>query len=74
MKKLVDYKDCTIQAYVYPIEDSGRWGFITSIIRHEKDTKFSSSAPSNTYETEEEAIKHAINYGRQMIDGQAREG
>lgn len=69
MKEL-SYKGYVIEAYPEYSVESNRWS--TSVVIYEcqggriSDRQF--VAP-NTFQTEEEAMEHCFNFGKQIIDG-----
>lgn len=69
----VPYKGYIIEANPHQLADSGRWTLNITIERHEGNqvVERSFSAAANLFDTEEEAVQHGIDFGRQIIDGQA---
>jgi hypothetical protein len=65
------YEGYVIEATPHQLADDGRWTLNFNIERHEDDhTKVRPFSASNTFETRAEALRHCLNFGRQIIDGQ----
>jgi hypothetical protein len=67
------YKGFEINAVPYQLADTGHWTvhiFIWKHRGHESTEREFSAA--NTFENKEDAIKHCLNFGKQIIDGQAK--
>ena len=68
----VQYKGYVITPIPDQLAESGRWTVKVSIARHSSSgVSQRPYSAANTYPTEEEAIKHSLNFGRQIIDGKA---
>jgi len=60
-----------IDASPHQLADNGRWTTDVTIERHDGASVTTCQfSASRTFETKEEAIRHCINFGRQIIDGQ----
>jgi len=68
----IPYKGYLIHPTPLQVTTSGEWTIELCILKHRDDSvmerKFSAA---NTFKTEEEAIQHCINFGRQIIDGES---
>lgn len=71
--KSIEYKGYEIRAVPYQLSDSGEWTIDIVIARdtgHEiKHRKFGAG---NRYKTEDEAIQHCFDFGKQIIDGKVK--
>jgi hypothetical protein len=70
MKEL-SYKDRIIEARPEKLIENGRWTTNIVIYTHQggsvEDKLY---VAANTFQTEEEAIEHCFNFGKQIIDGE----
>ena len=67
----IEYKGFKLQAKPEYENFSRRWQIRVLISRNTGFTATAKSfSASNTYATEQEAMQHSINYGKQIIDGQ----
>jgi len=66
------YKDYIIRPAPLQLADSGEWNMELYIVKDNgneiRERKFSAG---NTFKTRDEAIRHCINFGKQIIDGQS---
>lgn len=66
----IPYKGYLIKPAPLQLRDSGEWTMELVISKHRGNSvaerKYSAG---NTFKTEEEAIQHCINFGKQIIDG-----
>ena len=66
------YKGYLIHPTPHQLRDSGEWTMELCISKHTGDAvtekKFYAG---NKFKTEEKAIQHCINFGRQIIDGES---
>ncbi len=66
------YKGFEIAATPYQQAENGHWTIHINIWKHRghssSEKEFSAA---NTFEDKEDAIKHCLNFGIQIIDGQA---
>jgi len=71
MDKAAGYEGYVIQASPYQLAEGGRWSTHLEISRVDGDllTTMPYSA-GNTHDSEEDAIKHSLNFGRKIIDGE----
>ena len=74
MSKIVKYKTdtktYTITSCPLLLTDTGRWTLNISISwTHDGSVTTRPFSAENTYQTEEEADIHSINYGQRIIDG-----
>lgn len=70
--KEFQYKGYIVKAKPYQLAESGQWTVNVIIGKHHGGSY--SEKPyyaKNAYPTEEGAIKHPLNFGRQIIDGEA---
>lgn len=66
----VPYKGYLIKPVSLQIRDSGRWSMEVYILKHRGDSVAQRQfAASDTFVTEEDAIQHCVNFGKQVIDG-----
>ncbi len=69
---MVHYKAFEIHAAPYQLADSGEWQVNLHIFRHrESESKSRNFSAGNSYKTLEEAVKHSVQLGKQIIDGQS---
>ena len=69
----VQYRDYVIEANPHELHDDGRWSMDIVLERHDgSGIEVRPYTGANTFATKEEAIRHCINFGRQIIDGQIR--
>jgi hypothetical protein len=67
----VQYKGHVIQARPFQLADSGRWSLDITIERDTGDEVIVRPfSASNEFENRDEAVRHCINFGRQIIDGE----
>ncbi len=66
----IPYKGYLIRPTPLQLRDSGEWTIELYISKHRDNSitqgKYSAG---NTFKTEEEAMQHCINFGKQIIDG-----
>ena len=68
----VEYKGYIINATLYKLAEDKGWSINIHIERHTGSGMTGRSfSAANTFPTEKEAIQHCINFGMQIIDGQA---
>jgi hypothetical protein len=67
----MNYKGHVIRPAPLQLADSGEWS-LELYIGKDKDNEYVERKfyTSNTFRTEEEAINHCINFGKQIIDGE----
>lgn len=66
------YKGCFIHPAPQQLADKGRWSLNLTIGKDNGNEYVQRQfSGSNTFETEEEAIRHCVNFGQQIIDGEA---
>ena len=71
-KREFQYKGYVITAIPDQLAESGRWTVKVSIEKHSPSGVMQRPySAANTFPTEEEAIKHSLNLGKQIIDGEA---
>ncbi len=70
--KGIPYKGYLIRPATLQLAASGEWT-LELYIAKDKDSEFVERkfSAGNTFKTEEEAIKHCINFGKQIIDGKS---
>ena len=67
----VTYKGYVIEAHPHQLADDSRWTLNVTLSRHDGEQLIEQSfSAANLFDTEEEAMQHCINFGRQIIDGQ----
>ena len=68
----IPYKGYLIRPTSVQLVDTGRWNIEIYISKDRgseiTERKFSAS---NTFNTQEEAIQHCVNFGKQIIDGKS---
>jgi hypothetical protein len=66
-----DYKGYIIEARPQQLVDDGRWTMDVNIERHDGErVNLRGYSADNSFETRDDAIRHCINFGRQIIDGE----
>ena len=67
------YKGFEIAATPYQLKENWHWTIHINIWKHSgyKSIEREFSA-ANTFEKKEDAIKHCLNFGKQIIDGQLK--
>jgi hypothetical protein len=63
----VSYNGFDLYPRSFHTRDTGKWTIEVQIMRRNAVKPFSAS---NTFGTREEALQHAIRFGRQIIDGE----
>ncbi len=69
MKKSIDYRGYTVMARPIPLE-SGEWNTAVQLKRADIVKPFYAS---DTWKSEEEAVRHCLWFGMRIIDGEIRE-
>ena len=65
------YKGYVIHATPKQLRDSGKWNMDLTITKHHGNHVAEKKLfAANTFDTEDEAIKHCIGFGKQVINGQ----
>ncbi len=62
------YKDFLILAIIYTVAESGEWRGKVNIMRKD-DNRISPFLLENTFKTEEDAMRHSLEFGKRIIDG-----
>ena len=62
----IQYKGFDIYPQSFQLRDTEKWTIEVTVMKRNVAKGFSAS---NTFDTEEEALKHASEFGRQIIDG-----
>jgi hypothetical protein len=67
----VTYKGYTIEARPHQLADDSRWTLNITISRDDGEQLIEQTfSAANLFATEEEAVQHCLNFGRQIVDGQ----
>lgn len=68
----IPYKGYTIRPAPHQLADTGEWSLELSIGK-DKGSEYVQRpfSAGNTFKSEEEAIEHCVNFGKQIIDGKA---
>lgn len=70
----IRYKGYEVEAVPHKLADSGEWSTDIVIMRDRANNrKYRKFGASNTYKTQEEAVQHCFNLGKQIIDGKAKD-
>ena len=68
----VTYKGYEIRAVPHQLADSGEWTVNIVILKHRSDQVASRQfSASNTFKSRDEAVKHCLVFGRQIVEGKA---
>jgi hypothetical protein len=68
----VSYKGYEIRAAPYQLADTGEWTINIHIFHDRGDEMRSRQfSAGNCFKTQEEAVDHCFNFGRQIIDGKS---
>lgn len=68
----IKYRGYVIEACPHQLVENNRWRLETTIERHTGDTvEIQQYSAGDTFESRDEAVKHCLNFGRQIIDGTA---
>ena len=67
--KSMEYKGYEIQAVPNQLADSGEWTIDITIARDTRNNKkYRKFGSGNRYKTDDEAIQHCFDFGKQIID------
>lgn len=65
------YKGYLIKAAPYQLAESGEWAMQVNILRdHGIHINEKPCSAKNTFKTKEESIRHCLNFGKQIVDGE----
>jgi hypothetical protein len=66
------YNGYEIKAIPYQLADSEEWTVNITILKHRSDNVASRQfSASNTFKSRDEAVKHCLAFGQQIIDGKS---